>query len=151
MLIKSPSNMKPTTQPTEGGIEELLFEFQKRIYGAIKSDVRSINCSLPQMDILKALSEHETLSLTDLATMLQVSKPSASVMIDTMERHGLLARSIPKNDRRSIAIRLTAKSKKMVETVSKKKKALIQNLLTKLSVKQKKELHVLLETLLNES
>ncbi len=143
--------MRPTAQPTEGGIEELLFEFQKRIYGAIKSDVRSINCSLPQMDILKALTEHESLSLTDLAAILQVSKPSASVMIDTMERHGLLARSVQKNDRRSISIRLTPKSKKMVETIAKKKKALIQKLLTKLSGTQKQELSVLLETLLNES
>ena len=128
--------------------EDLLFEFQRRIYAAIKTDVRSINCSLPQMDVLRALAEHESLSLTDLAGMLGVSKPSASVMVDTLEKHGLVERTVPKNDRRSISITLTKKSKKMVETIAKKKKTLIANLLTNLTPPEQKKLTQLLETLL---
>ena len=142
--------MKQSNDTPSSGIEELLFDFQRKIYGAIKTDVKSLNCSLPQMDILRFLSEKDSLTLTDLARQLGVSKPSASVMVDTMERHGLIARSVPETDRRSISIRLTPKSKKLFETITKKKKELIRNLLTKISKPERENLESLLSALLSE-
>ena len=141
--------MKKPHEAASGGIEELLLDFQKKIYGAIKTDIKSLNCSLPQMDILRYLSESEALTLTDLARQLGVSKPSASVMVDTMERHGLVARTVQENDRRSISIRLTPKSRKLFETITKKKKELIKRLLTNISAQQRETLESLLSALLS--
>ena len=142
--------MKNINETPSSGIVELLFEFQRKIYGAIKTDIKGLNCSVPQMDILRFLSEHESLTLTELASHVGVSKPSASVMIDTMERHGLIARTVPENDRRSIAIRLTPKSRKLVEAIAEKKKQLIEKLLEKLETPERKRLEALLTALLSE-
>ena len=142
--------MKKINETPSTGIVELLFEFQKKVYGAIKSDIKGLNCSMPQMDILRSLSEYESLTLTELAAQVGVSKPSASVMIDTMERHGLVARAVTANDRRSIAIRLTPKSKKLVRAIAEKKKQLIEKLLEKLKGTERSNLESLLSALLSE-
>ena len=142
--------MKKSNDTPSTGIVELLFEFQKKVYGAIKSDIKGLNWSMPQMDILRSLSEYESLTLTELAAQVGVSKPSASVMIDTMERHGLVARAVTENDRRSIAIRLTPKSKKLVRAIAEKKTQLIEKLLEKLKGGDRANLESLLSALLSE-
>ena len=130
-----------------GGIEDLFFDFQKKLYDAIRSEVKGIACSLPQIDLLRHLDEHGEISLTEVAKHLQITKPSASVMIDGMESRKLVMRTIPDYDRRSVIISLTPSSRKLIRTIAEKKKKVIKTLLTKMTIKEQSELSHLLTKL----
>jgi DNA-binding MarR family transcriptional regulator len=129
-------------------IEDLFFALQKKIYDSIKKEVKDMNCSIPQIELMKHLKEHHSISLTETAQLLSVSKPSASVMIDGMEARGMVRRTIPESDRRSVVITLTPKSVATIRTIEEKKKKVIAVLLKKMSPKERSDLAVLLEKLI---
>lgn len=132
------------------GIEDLLFAFQKRIVDSIRGEIKNLNCSLPQMELLRQLDERGSMSLSEVASQLKITKPSASVMIDGLEKRKLVDRAISKEDRRGIHITLTPASKTLIRKISEKKKKSISILLEKLTPKEKNELSALLTTLINE-
>ena len=53
------------------------------------------------------VDDHGELSITDLANMLSVSPPSASVMVDRLVERGILIREPSRRDRRKVAVRLS--------------------------------------------
>ena len=140
--------MQKSKNTTEYRIEDLLFAFQKKIFKAIRDEVKSLNCSIPQGELIKHLSEHESMSLSDIARHLGITKPSASVMIDGMENRGLVRRETPKEDRRSTLITLTPKSQALVKKIAAKKKNVIGVLMKKMNKKEQSELSTLLTKLL---
>jgi len=138
------------THNPKQSIEDLLFSFQKKILGAIRTEVKNLNCSLPQMELMRYLHDNERISLSDAARLLGISKPSASVMIDGMEHRGLIRRTVPDSDRRSVILALTAKSKKLVRTIAEKKRKVIRVLLEKMNAKDQASLSHLLAKLIEE-
>ena len=136
--------------PHECCIEDLLFEFQKKIFRSIRDEIKNLSCSIPQGELIKHLSEVESMSLSEVATFLNITKPSASVMIDGMETRKLIQRDTPQNDRRSTIITLTAQSKTLVRTIAQKKKKAIAVLMKKMSKKEQSELSHLLTKLISE-
>ena len=132
----------------QGGIEDLFLAFQKMIFEAIKNEMRDLNCSIPQIELLRYLKEHGKISLTDTAKLLNITKPSASVMIDGLETRGLVHRTIPQNDRRSVNITLTSKSTAVIRKIEEKKKKVIGVLLKKMNASEKEELSALLAKLI---
>ena len=142
--------MKRSKKQPVQNIEDLLYAFQKKVRNAIRDEIKSLNCSIPQGELIKHLSENEQLSLSDIAIFLNISKPSASVMIDGMEERGLVRRTIPKEDRRSTIITLTPKSIALVKTIASKKKKVIAVLMKKMSEKEQSDLSNLLTKLIAE-
>lgn len=63
--------------------------------------------SFNEYDYLKAVQSLETPRLSDVASVMCVSRPSASTMVAKLERRGLLKRVRSKNDGRVINIALT--------------------------------------------
>ncbi len=60
-----------------------------------------------QSNVLMAIEERGELSVKELADMLHVSRPSASVMVDRLVDMGLLVREQSQKDRREVRIRLS--------------------------------------------
>jgi DNA-binding MarR family transcriptional regulator len=140
--------MKPLEKAKKpGGIEDLFFSFQKKMFDAIRLEMKDLSCSVPQIDLLRYLEEHGEASLTEVAEYLQITKPSASVMIDGMEMRKLVLRTIPDYDRRSVILTLTPSSKKFISTITEKKKKVIGSLLQKIDKKEQAELSHLLSKL----
>jgi len=133
-----------------GGIENLFFALQKKLFDSIKDEIKGLNCSIPQIELLRHLEEHHELSLSEIARFLKITKPSASVMIDGMENRGLVKRTIPETDRRSVVITLTSKSTALIRAIAGKKKKVISVLIAKMSRKEQADLFTLLEKLINE-
>ena len=133
---------------TKGGIENLFFTFQKMIFDAIKKEMKDLNCSIPQIELLRCLKECGEISLTDTAKLLGVTKPSASVMVDGMETRGLVRRTTTENDRRGVSITLTPKSRTLIKTIEEKKKKVIAVLLKKMNSREQAELTTLLAKLI---
>ena len=65
--------------------------------------------SLPQLHLLMLLQGAGPLTVGQLAERLQVSMPSASLMVDRLEEHGLDARTRDADDRRLVHVKLTTK------------------------------------------
>jgi MarR family transcriptional regulator, organic hydroperoxide resistance regulator len=75
--------------------------------------------TLSQYGILKALAEADSgLRIGELAEAASIAAPTASRMIDTLEKEGIVARHRSRADRRAIAITLTGRGTEMFECKS---------------------------------
>ncbi len=73
--------------------------------------------SLPQFQLLEplALSAKDALTAGDVAVQAGVSAPTATRMLDALEREGLVARERRADDRRVVQVRLTPAGRQRVE------------------------------------
>jgi DNA-binding MarR family transcriptional regulator len=94
----------------------------KRILNSIRHLVRALRLfdreaqqrygiSAAQMFVLHALSEEEMLSLNELADRTATDQSSASVVVQRLVEAGYVSRGAQKEDRRRVALRLTAKGR----------------------------------------
>ena len=63
--------------------------------------------SLPQLHLLAPLAGGGTARVGELAEAADVAAPTASRMIDSLEREGIVARVAADGDRRAVAVELT--------------------------------------------
>lgn len=71
--------------------------------------------SLPQLHVLITLREQGAMTVTELATVLGISAPSASSIVDRMEEHGLVERIRDEIDRRVVHVRLASRGQTVIE------------------------------------
>jgi DNA-binding MarR family transcriptional regulator len=103
----------------------------RRARGRAERD-RSEGLSLSQFKLLCPLLTSEPRPVGELATAACVSAPSATRMLDGLERDGLLTREHSPEDRRVVAVRLTDAGRKAVEAkrdyVNGKRRAVYESL-----------------------
>jgi DNA-binding MarR family transcriptional regulator len=100
-----------------------------------------------QFGVLAAVrSRGGSLRPTDLASILERSPNSISMLVDRMVKAGLVKRTRDRTDRRVVNVTLTDKGKKAVEPATPASWEFIQKLLSPLSDKDKHALASLLET-----
>jgi DNA-binding MarR family transcriptional regulator len=73
----------------------------------LAEELREIDLSVPQCDVLTTLTEREGISQQELAQRLYVTKGNISGLLDRLERSGLVERRATPGDRRQYAIALT--------------------------------------------
>jgi DNA-binding MarR family transcriptional regulator len=71
--------------------------------------------SFAQFHALVTLQEHGSLTLSELASLLGISAPSASSIVDRMEEHGFVSRQRDAFDRRIVHVSVSDKGRKVVE------------------------------------
>ena len=64
------------------------------------------------------LKKHESLSMTDLGKMLEISKPNVTALINKLIVKGFVIRTSDQQDRRIIMIRLSAKGIQFIEKLA---------------------------------
>ena len=73
--------------------------------------------TLPRFDVMATLYRHsDGMMMTELSRMLLVSNGNATAVVDRLIKDGLVRRRVPKADRRSVMVTLTAKGLKTFET-----------------------------------
>ncbi len=94
-------------------IEDQILSSIRRVVRAIELHSRLLmdKCGLtgPQLATLQALDRGEGVNAKDLATVLHVSQPTMSGILERLERAGLIARTRSDQDRRSVDVALTEK------------------------------------------
>ena len=80
---------------------------ESRIQSTVAEQLRAIDLSVPQCDVLTTLTETEGVSQQELAQRLYVTKGNISGLLDRLERAGLVERRSTAADRRQYAIYLT--------------------------------------------
>jgi DNA-binding MarR family transcriptional regulator len=87
----------------------------RRAAGAIAATLKRIGLSIPQFDLLSTLTEQEGLSQQELAERLYVTKGNVSGLVDRMVEAGLVERRASPDDRRSNALHLTERGRRLAE------------------------------------
>ena len=87
----------------------------RRAAGAVAGELKAIGLSIPQFDLLSTLTEQEGLSQQELAQRLYVTKGNVSGLVDRMVEAGLVERRASPDDRRSNALHLTERGRRLAD------------------------------------
>ena len=134
------------TKETEK-ITNLIINIGRIVRERIKERDKSLQFSLPQLQILLFIAENPNPLMKRLADFLGVTPPSATSIINNMVKSRLVRRITDKKDRRAVCLAITPKGKKYLKGHFKKAKQNISNILTKLTREEQKCLLSILQKL----
>ena len=111
--------------------------------------IRKYNLSLPQYCVTRNLGKFGGLQLKDLAVKCNISRPTITGVIDTMEKKDLVKREMNPEDRRSYLIILTEKGQKLFSSLP-NQISIFKNCCSALSPQEIQEVNrILVKVLLN--
>ncbi|PHX07914.1 MarR family transcriptional regulator [Vibrio splendidus] len=124
---------------------EKIERFASKIWRTQVNEDPICQLSFNEYDYLKVIqASSEPIRLTDLAIEMQVTKPSATTMVQRLERKGLVERKASLEDARSKLVILTQKAEVGLEEESKIYQVMAQVLESRLSEQESHQLNLLL-------
>ncbi|WP_060982622.1 MarR family winged helix-turn-helix transcriptional regulator [Vibrio splendidus] len=124
---------------------EKIERFASKIWRTQVNEEPICQLSFNEYDYLKVIqASPEPIRLTDLAIEMQVTKPSATTMVQRLERKGLIERKASLEDARSKLVVLTNKAEVGLEEESKIYQVMAQVLESRLSEQESQQLNLLL-------
>jgi DNA-binding MarR family transcriptional regulator len=124
---------------------EKIERFASKIWRTQVNEDPICQLSFNEYDYLKVIQASlEPIRLTDLAIEMQVTKPSATTMVQRLERKGLVERKASLEDARSKLVVLTQKAEVGLEEESKIYQVMAQVLESRLSEQESQQLNLLL-------
>ena len=125
---------------------EKIERFASKVWRTQVNEDPICQLSFNEYDYLKVIqASPEPIRLTDLAIEMQVTKPSATTMVQRLERKGLVERKASLEDARSKLVVLTNKAELGLEEESKIYQVMAQILGSRLSEQESKQLNLLLD------
>ncbi|MFA0012663.1 MarR family transcriptional regulator [Vibrio lentus] len=125
---------------------EKIERFASKIWRTQVNEDPICQLSFNEYDYLKVIqASPEPIRLTDLAIEMQVTKPSATTMVQRLERKGLVERQASLEDARSKLLILTKKAEIGLEEESKIYQVMAQTLESRLSEQESQLLNQLLD------
>lgn len=130
---------------------DLIFKISKRFKEWHMKFIRKFNLSLPQYCVTRNLGKFGGLQLKELAVKCNISRPTITGVIDTMEKKDLVKREMNPEDRRSYLIELTEKGHKLFSSLP-KQSIIFKNCCSTLNPQEIQEVNrLLVKVLLNFS
>ncbi len=123
------------------------FKLLTHIYQRELQIIKEFNITLLEYYALQILSFSKTTTPKEIAEKLSLPKSTVTNVIDSLEKQGILKRSIGKKDRRSFLITLTKKGEKTLEEILSKKSQLFFPLFNNLPMEEKIQLDKFLSVL----
>ena len=103
--------------------------------------------TLPHLWALELLQENKECTMHDLAEELQLKSSSATVLVDRLEKLGLIRRQRNAQDRRVVHVALAPKGRKVLQQIATQKKKGIIETFKPLSAQERRDYLNLLEKL----
>ena len=110
-------------------------------------NIRSFNLTEPQFSVLESLGHLGPMTIGTLCTKQLVSGGNMTLVVDNLEKEGLVERIYNKEDRRTITVQLTSKGLTLFEEIFSQHAKHIEKLASVLSEKEQEELAKLLKKL----
>ena len=110
-------------------------------------DIRSYGLTLPQFGVLESLGHLGRITLGDLSRKQLSSCGNITVVVDNLERDGLVERSHCKEDRRVIYVSLTQKGENLFKDIFGKHAGHVARLASVLTEEEQEQLGHLLKKL----
>jgi MarR family 2-MHQ and catechol resistance regulon transcriptional repressor len=119
------------------------------IYKRIKNELKRLNLTIPQLDIIVCLARSRGLPLSTLGERLLITPGNVTGIIDRLERDGYVYRDRDYNDRRVIIARLTKKGYELYKEIMPYYDRFIVEIFSSLNQEEKRKLLYLLKKLGN--
>lgn len=106
--------MENSREELKGILQEIGHNTMHRSMGGFFQFAKKYNLSFSQMIILSRLYKWETVSVSEISSMLDISHSAVSQLLDKLVQSGLIERRDDENDRRKKNHIITGKGREMV-------------------------------------
>ena len=113
-------------------LEEVLLAFRKKITNILQKEASDLKCPVSHIDTLLYIVKKGNPSMKEIADHLQITPPSATAIIETMQKKKLVTRVINEKDRRTIRVTLTSKAWNLFKSLREHKYKIFTKLFSKL-------------------
>jgi len=131
-------------------LEKTLLEFRRKLSDILRKEAEDLKCPISQIDTLSFIAEKGNPSMKEIADHLKITPPSATAIIETMQKKRLVTRIINENDRRTIRVTLTSKAWDLFKTFREHKFTIFAKMFSKLQDTEQKQLIKILNILIKE-
>ena len=131
-------------------MEEVLFAFRRKLSDLLRKDADNFKCPISHIDAIMFIAEKSTPSMKEISTHLNITPPSTTAIIETLQQKNLISRVSNSEDRRTIRVELTPKAWKFLKSLHDKKISIFTDMLSKLSETDKKEFIRILTILIQD-
>lgn len=144
----------PPDIPAESGsdpsadVADLLHAVDRRIRRASRQALEPLGITPGQARALRTLARHGApLRMSGLADRLRIARRSATTVVDELHERGLVERRPDPDDRRAVAVALTAPGREMVGTLERGRREAASRLTARLGARDLASLAALLRRL----
>lgn len=99
--------MHPSQSDDAAKIVDLMKKIQKRFRTRMLEIPELKDYTLPQIILIHILLEHPGITLTELSQRMSLAKSTVSGIVDRLEEQGLVSRTRPQDNRRTVCLHLT--------------------------------------------
>lgn len=105
--------------------------------------------TLPQLWVLEEVKERRVVSMHELARAVRLKSSSATVLVDRLERLGLIRRQRGSEDRRVVRVGLTPRGKRVLQQIDAHRKEGTRRLFRPLTARERGHYLQLIEKMAN--
>jgi DNA-binding MarR family transcriptional regulator len=127
----------------------LISEFGRPLKSRMREQGAPECPSMPQVEVLQAVAEHDSPTMHEIALLLKVKAPSATALVGELVRAGLLMRESDASDRRQVRLAMTRKGVAALEAAVARRKKVISSVLSPLEARDRAQFNRLLQKILN--
>jgi DNA-binding MarR family transcriptional regulator len=131
-------------------LPELLLHLRRKINERMRDNNLKHDLTIAQMEVLLFVGQAKNQSMDAIAHHLNVKPPSATALIEKLEKQELVQRAHDDKDRRVVHIRLTQKAKKQINGLQKQKTKILDEITACLSVNDKAELERIISLMIKK-
>lgn len=129
------------TNTLDQEIDTLMQSIHKKIQSPIRHTKYIFdNLTVLQVQALRFIHTAKSITTTDLSRIFEVSKPSASALVERLVEHGWIKRTPHTKDRRTILLTLTKKANKRLDEICEQRSNVIKNIFQSLNPEEKQNL-----------
>lgn len=128
-------------------LEDSFLAFRHMMTTQLLTEAKGLGLSLSHFEVIIFLAHAGEATMKEVAEMLHITPPSASVLIDTLVEKKLVKRAPSEKDRRTIHIKLSTEAQKLMISIHKKKVSIFKKMLSKLNSEDQENLTRILNKL----
>jgi len=114
-------------------ISEITPQVMREISKKEENELFTGKITIQQMLILDYLNNNTQVKMSDLASVMSVTTPAMTGIINRLVRSGYVSRVFDQNDRRIINIKITVKGHELVKKIKDGKRKMVIKIFSKLS------------------
>ena len=106
-----------TVRKTSEEIAEILQSLQKKCWAKDRILAEEIGISVPEFNLLTFFYDESSLPVKKLTLSMNVTPGRITHLVTSLEKRGLMKRSLNKDDRRVVLVTLTKKGRTLVDKI----------------------------------
>jgi len=134
----------------ESSLEEAILAFRHKLSVILQKEAEDLKCPRSQIDALTYIAEKGNPSMKEIADHLKITPPSATAIIETMQKKKLVTRIVNDKDRRTIRVAFTSKAWGLFKTFREHKFTIFTKMFSRLHDTERKQLIKILNILIKE-